>query len=154
MVAQFVVTAWCCGSVVLSSLVVHASLNNVALYSSFLSLYFYYGDLYVSSLRLCIHLICLSIRSLFGLYSLYYIFGLVCVGLRWSALVCVGLCWSVLVCVCGLCLWSVSVVCSLYLFSIQALLIFIRLVLNLYLIVLFNCARHHPRSYSSRYSSD
>ena len=143
MVAQFVIAAWCCGSVVLSSLVVHASLNNVALYSSFLSLYFYYGDLYVSSLRLCIHLICLSIRSLFGLYSLYYIFGLVCVGLRWSVLVCVGLC-----------LWSVSVVCSLYLFSIQALLIFIRLVLNLYLIVLFNCDRHHPRSYSSRYSSD
>lgn len=40
MVAQFVVAVWCCGPVVLSSLVVHASLNNVALYSSFLSLVF------------------------------------------------------------------------------------------------------------------
>lgn len=105
MVAQFVVAVWCCGPVVLSSLVVHASLNNVALYSSFLSLvFFYYGDLYVSSLRLCIRLICLSIRSLFGLYSVLHI---------WFSL------W-----------WSV--VCSLQsvqLVYIQAILIFIRFVL-------------------------
>lgn len=83
MVAQFVVAVWCCGPVVLSSLVVHASLNNVALYSSFLSLVFFI--MVISMSRLCVFVF-VSFVSPFDLYSvctLYYIFGLVCGGL-WS----------------------------------------------------------------------
>jgi len=66
MVAQFVVAVWCCGPVVLSSLVVHASLNNVALYSSFLSLVFFI--MVISMSRLCVFVF-VSFVSLHLVYS-------------------------------------------------------------------------------------